>query len=41
MEFEVSKTTILARVRPSNIRDTDFMNVVTGPSTRRALTAAR
>jgi hypothetical protein len=39
MEFEVSKTTILARVRPSNIRDTDFMAVITGPSTRRALTS--
>ncbi|HVS70504.1 MAG TPA: filamentous hemagglutinin N-terminal domain-containing protein [Phycisphaerae bacterium] len=41
MEFEVSKTTILARVRPSNIRDTDFMNVVTGPSTQNVLTSAR
>jgi hypothetical protein len=39
MEFEVSKTTILARVRPSNIRDTDFMAVITGPSTRQALTS--
>ena len=39
IEFEISKATIFARSRPSNIRESDFMTVITGPSTRRALTA--
>jgi hypothetical protein len=39
IEFEISKATIFARSRPSNIRESDFMTVITGPSTRRALTS--
>ena len=39
-EYEVSRKVLLAKVRPANIREEDFSDVVTGPSTRAARAAA-